>query len=148
MRESLNDRFDIVARMRNHWATCAFACALIATLPARLVAQTPASDDLSKWGLYARLAGQTMKDVDPKGFRLHWRWQTPGEVLLEEWYGTSADSDQPAYVMTIRLGPQPGTLNLKSSTMMGKEWLGTLQADGGELRRQRAAEDAVQRSHR
>jgi len=71
-----------------------------------------------------------MKDVNPAGFRLHWRWQTPGQVLLEEWYGTSADPDKPAYVMTIRLGPQPGTLNLKSSTMMGKEWVGTLQDDG------------------
>ena len=71
-----------------------------------------------------------MKDVDPKGFRLHWRWETPGQVLLEEWYGTSADPDKPTYVMTIRLGSQPGTLNLKSSTMMGKEWQGTLQDDG------------------
>ena len=71
-----------------------------------------------------------MQDVNPAGFRLHWRWQTPGQVLLEEWYGTSADPDKPAYVMTIRLGPQPGTLNLKSSTMMGKEWVGTLQDDG------------------
>jgi hypothetical protein len=32
--------------------------------------------------------------------------------------------------MTIRLGPQPGTFNLKSSALMGKEWVGTLQDDG------------------
>ena len=117
--------------MKNHWAACAFACVLIATLPTRLAAQSSAPpDDLSQWGLYARLAGQTMKDVNPSGFRLHWRWQTPGQVLLEEWYGTTADSDRPAYVMTLRLGSQPGTLHLKSSSMMGKEWVGTLQEDG------------------
>ncbi len=118
--------------MLKHWAACAFACVLIAILPARLAAQTPSSaDDLSKWGLYARLAGQSMKDVDPKGLRLHWRWETPGQVLLEEWWhGSATEADKPAYVMTIRLGTQPGTLNLKSSSMMGKEWVGTVQADG------------------
>ncbi|MDF3020651.1 MAG: hypothetical protein K0Q92_1954 [Steroidobacteraceae bacterium] len=116
---------------KNHWAACAFACVLIATLPTRLAAQSSAPpDDFSQWGPYARLAGQTLKDVNPSGFRLHWRWQTPGQVLLEEWYGTTADSDKPAYVMTLRLGSQPGTLHLKSSTMMGKEWVGTLQDDG------------------
>ena len=90
-----------------------------------------------------------MQDVNPVGFRLHWRWQTPGQVLLEEWYGTSADPDKPAYVMTIRLGPQPGTLNLKSSTMMGKEWVGTLQDDGSvSFVGKGAAEDAVQHPNR
>jgi uncharacterized protein YciI len=70
-----------------------------------------------------------MKDVDPSGYRLHWRWETPGQVLLEEWYG-SADADKPAHVVTIQLGSQPGTLNLKSSAIMGKKWVGTLQDDG------------------
>jgi hypothetical protein len=127
--------------MRNHWAVRAIACALIATLPALLPAQTPApastaaeaalSDiELAPWGPYARLVGQTMKDVDPSGYRLRWRWETPGQVLLEEWFGGTGELDKPAAVMTIRLGPQPRTLNLKSSSMMGKEWVGTLQADG------------------
>jgi hypothetical protein len=126
--------------MRNHWATCALACALIATLPAHLAAQTaPASaparatasdQNLAAWGLYARLAGQTMKDANPSGFRVSWRWETPGQVLLEEWFGGTAEAGKPAYVMTIRLGSQPGTLNLKSSSMMGKEWVGTLKDDG------------------
>jgi hypothetical protein len=126
--------------MRIHWAVCAFVCVLIATLPANLSAQTiPASTpkqaalsaaELAPWGPYARLVGQSMKDVSPSGYRLRWRWETPGQVLLEEWYGGTVDSDKPAYVMTIRLGAQPGTLNLKSSTMMGKEWVGTLQSDG------------------
>ena len=117
MRESLNEAFDIVASMKNHWAACAFACALIATLPARLAAQAPAPDDLAQWGPYARLAGQSMKDVSASGYRLRWRWETEGQVLLEEWFG-NADPDKPGYVMTIRLGPQPGTFNLKSSAMM------------------------------
>jgi hypothetical protein len=69
-----------------------------------------------------------MKDVNPAGLSLRWRWETPGQVLLEEWFGS--DPTKPSYVMTIRLGPQPGTLNLKSSAMMGKEWIGTLQDDG------------------
>ena len=127
--------------MRNHWAACAFACALIAILPARLAAQTtaptpaqaptPANDELAKWGPYARLAGQTMKDVNPSGYyRVQWRWETAGQVLLEEWYGGTAEPGKPGYVMTIRLGPQPGTFNLKSSVMMGKEWVGALQDDG------------------
>ena len=127
--------------MRIHRAVCAFACALIATLPANVAAQAPApasppaqtapSDgELAAWGPYARLIGQKMKDVSPSGYRLQWRWETPGQVLLEEWYGGTVDSDKPAYVMTIRLGPQPKTLTLKSSTLMGKEWVGTLQDDG------------------
>jgi hypothetical protein len=50
--------------------------------------------------------------------------------LLEEWYRGTSDPDKPAYVMTIRLGPTPGTFNLKSTGMIGKEWNGTLQDDG------------------
>lgn len=117
--------------MRIHWAVCAFACALMATLPSTVAAQTARSvDDLAAWGPYARLAGRRMKDVNPAGYHLHFRWETPGQVLLEEWYGGTATPDKPAYVMTIRLGSQPGTFNLKSSSMMGKEWVGALQDDG------------------
>jgi hypothetical protein len=127
--------------MRIHWAVGAIVCALIATLPAPVAAQTPAPapsstpdkpassvDGLALWGPYAGLAGQKMKDVNPSGLSLHWRWETPGQVLLEEWFGS--DPGKPSYVMTIRLGPTPGTFNLKSSAMMGKEWVGTLQPDG------------------
>jgi hypothetical protein len=71
-----------------------------------------------------------MKDVNPSGFRLHFRWETPGQVLLEEWFGVGNETDKPSHVMTIRMGPQPGTFNLKSSSMMGKEWAGKLQEDG------------------
>jgi hypothetical protein len=139
---SLNESFDIVRSMRIHWVVRAFACALIATLPATLAAQAPApepaspsektattDDNLAAWGLYARLAGKTVKDVNPRGYRLTWHWETPGEVLLEDWF-LDSDVDKPSFVMTIRLGPQPGTLTLKSSAMMGKEWAGTVQEDG------------------
>ena len=71
-----------------------------------------------------------MQEAGPGVFRLHWRWETPGQVLLEEWYRGTSDPDKPAYVMTIRLGPKPGTFNLKSTSMIGKEWQGTLQDDG------------------
>jgi hypothetical protein len=130
--------------MRTHWAACVLACALIATFPARLVAQTPASaptpastptlapaDDPAKWGPYVRLAGQAMTgSSDPAVFRVRWRWETPGEVLLEEWCRGSADFDKPSYTTTLRLGVQPGTIMMKTSTMLGKEWVGTLQGDG------------------
>jgi hypothetical protein len=122
--------------MRKHWAAGALACALIATLPSTLAAQTPAAtpatavDNLAQWGPYARLLGQTMQEQTAPRFRLHWRWDTPGEVLLEEWFRGTSDPDKPAYVMTIRLGPTPGTFNLKSSSLIGKEWQGTLQDDG------------------
>ena len=124
--------------MRKHWAAGALACALIATLPATLVAQTPASttaqpsstDQLAKWGLYARLVGQTMKSAGAEGFTVRWRWETPGEVLLEEWYRGTVVTDKPSYTGTFRLGAEPGTFLLKSSAMLGKEWLGTLQDDG------------------
>jgi hypothetical protein len=88
----------------------------------------PTVGELAPWGVYAQLVGKAMKDVDPAGLSLHWRWETPGQVLLEEWFGS--DATKPSYVMTIRLGSQPGTLNLKSTAMMGKEWIGTLQPDG------------------
>ena len=124
---------------RKNRAACALACALFAILPPTLIAQTPAStpasptssaQDFSRWGPYARLVGQLMSDGKLSGFRLRWRWESPGAVLLEEWYRGAAELDKPSYTMTIRLGTQPGTFQLHSSAMMGKEWVGTLQADG------------------
>jgi hypothetical protein len=71
-----------------------------------------------------------MSHVDPTGFRLRWRWEAPGAVLLEEWYRDDTDLDKPIYTATYRLGAEPGTIILKSSAMMGKEWVGTLADDG------------------
>ena len=125
--------------MRKHRAFCALACALIVTLPPMLSAQTPASapapsstsaSEMTQWGPFARLAGQTMKHVEPSGYRLRWRWETPGEVLLEEWYQDDTDLAKPIYTGTYRRGAEPGTLVLKSSAMLGKEWVGTVAADG------------------
>jgi hypothetical protein len=126
--------------MRIHWAVCAFACALIATFPANLAAQAPpastpaqsapAVGELAPWGPYARLVGQTMKDLGGSGLRIHWRWETAGQVLLEEWLRDNAEPGKPSHVMTIRLGAQPGSFLLKSPVLMGKEWVGTLQDDG------------------
>jgi hypothetical protein len=110
------------------WAICTLVCAMIAMWPGTIVAQAPAID-AGSWGPYARLVGQTLHDENPSGFDLRWRWQTEGEVLLEEWYAR-ANPDKPSHVMTIRLGSRSGTFNLKSSAMMGKEWEGTLLDDG------------------
>jgi probable HAF family extracellular repeat protein len=139
--------------MRKHWVAGTLTCALLATLAPKLGAQTAGStpaqpatstDDLAKWGLYARLVGQTRQDETQPRFRLHWRWETPGEVLLEEWYRGTSDPDKPAYVMTIRLGPTPGTFNLKSTGMIGKEWNGTLQElQGGRVATAASADGSV-----
>src|SRR6187401_2889369 len=126
--------------MRNHWAAGAIACALIATFSANISAQTlaPASaqaptpvDNLAAWGPYARLAGQSMYDPSPEGrFWVRWRWETPGQALVMEWYRTKKNSDKPAATAVLRLGAQPGTLVFKGNFLMGKEWDGTLNDDG------------------
>lgn len=117
--------------MRNIWAACAITCALIAAFPTRLEAQTsePAAIDLAAWGPYARLADHSVSDESAAIYRIRWRWEKVGEVLLEEWWKGAADAEKPSYVMTIRLGPKPGTLDLKSS-FLGKEWVGTVQGEG------------------
>ena len=126
--------------MRNHWAAGAIACALIATFSANISAQTPAPasaqaptpvDNLAAWGPYARLAGQSMYDPSPEGrFWVRWRWETPGQALVMEWYRTKKNSDKPAATAVLRLGAQPGTLVFKGNFLMGKEWDGTLNDDG------------------
>lgn len=147
--QSRDARFDKVElvlsetnSMRNPWAAGALACALIAIVPANLAAQTPEpaavaahtstpEENLAAWGLYARLAGQTVQEAGPASrFRLHWRWESPGQALIQEWYRISKDSDKPAYTMTLRLGSRPGTFSFKGTAMMGKEWVGTLNDDG------------------
>ena len=119
--------------MRKHWTAFALACVLIAQTPAPASAEaaTP-PDNLAAWGIYAQLAGQTMQDTDPtgKGFRLHWRWETPGQVLALEWSRDKDKPDKAPYTATVRLGPEAGTLVLKTNFLMHKEWVGTLHEDG------------------
>jgi len=125
--------------MRNHWAPGAIACALIAIFSANVAAQTPApaaaeapapADSLATWGPYSRLAGQTMNDVNPESrFWMRWRWETPGEALVVEWY-RGQKSDKPQATAVLRLGSEPRTFLMKGNFMMGKEWVGSLNDDG------------------
>jgi len=125
--------------MRNHWAPGAIACALIAIFSANVAAQTPApasaeapapADSLAAWGPYSRLAGQTMNDMNPESrFWMRWRWETPGEALVVEWY-RGQKSDKPQATAVLRLGSEPRTLLMKGNFMMGKEWVGSLNDDG------------------
>lgn len=125
--------------MRKLWAVSAIACAMIASFSAELSAQTlttaaaPAqapADSLAAWGPYARLVGQTMYDTAPEGrFSIHWRWETPGEAMVVEWY-RGKNLDKLAATAVLRLGTEPRTILMKGNFMMGKEWLGTLNDDG------------------
>jgi hypothetical protein len=127
--------------MPKQWAASAVACVLIATFSANLFAQTPTTasspapaDNLAAWGPYARLAGQTRLDVNPEGKNwMRWRWETPGEALIQEWHRGPENLAKPGKgtsTATLRLGSKPGTFVLKGDFLMGKEWDGTLQDDG------------------
>ena len=70
-----------------------------------------------------------MHDPNPEGFWMRWRWETPGEAMVVEWYRRK-NSDKPQATAVLRLGPQPRTLLMKGNFMMGKEWIGTLNDDG------------------
>ena len=85
----------------------------------------PAADP-AVWGIYAQLAGTTRQAVD--GYRLHWRWAQPGKELVEEYVAPS--SGKLMHTSTITPGPSPGTLHAAGSSLGGKQWNGTLQADG------------------
>lgn len=85
----------------------------------------PAADP-AVWGIYAQLAGTTRQAVD--GYRLHWRWARPGKELVEEYVAPS--SGKLMHANTITPGPSPGTLHAAGSSLGGKQWNGTLQADG------------------
>lgn len=117
--------------MRIQWTAGVIAWALISLFSTNLAAQSPApADNLAAWGPYARLIGQTQYDTAPEGrFSMRWRWETPGEALVVEWYrGKNLDKLTATAVLT--LGAEPRTIHMKGNFFMGKEWVGTLNDDG------------------
>lgn len=90
-------------------------------------AQASKAVDPAAWGLYTQLAGSTRQAANG-GYRLHWRWSQPGEVLVEEYIAPA--SGKLSHTNTITLGPSPGTLHVRGSSLGGKQWHGTLQPDG------------------
>lgn len=81
--------------------------------------------DPARWGVYATLPG--MAHQGGNGLRVQWRWQTPGESLLEEYL--LPQTGRILLTNAIVPGPQPGTLVLTDSSR-GWVWDGTLQPDG------------------
>lgn len=106
-------------------AAAALSCLLAFAPSAR--AQSTAPADPAVWGVFARLVG-TEKQAGPDGYRMRWRWEVPGAVLVQEW--SDPRSGKVAHTNTITPGATPGTLHSKGSYLAGKEWNGTVEADG------------------
>ncbi|HVI58057.1 MAG TPA: hypothetical protein VM619_04175 [Luteimonas sp.] len=114
--------------MTMHWraalallAGLAFACVA--------VAQEAAPADPEVWGVYATLAGQERQQAgSPDTYLMRWRWIVPGARMREEYVVPS--SGNVAHYNEITPGAQPGMLHLKATYLGGKEWNGTLDADG------------------
>lgn len=96
--------------------------------PAPVALASPFVADPAVWGVYARLAGRRSVP-DPDRYDLTWTWVRPGEELLEEWRDTRG---RVVSTIVIRPGGTPGTLQLRSSMLGGKEWVGRI-GDGGHV---------------
>ncbi len=70
-----------------------------------------AAADRAIWGLYAQLLGQYRQAAG--GYKLHWRWETPQQVLIEEWINPV--TGKVAHANTLRPGTSPGSLELNAS---------------------------------
>ena len=104
------------------------ACAWVAMAQEAMQADARQADP-KVWGVYATLAGQErQQEGETQTYIMRWRWLEPGAQLREEYVVPS--SGKLAHYNTITPGPTPGTLHLKASYMGGKEWNGTLDADG------------------
>lgn len=85
---------------------------------------TPAADP-AVWGLYAQLLGQQRQAEG--GYRLHWRWEVPQQVLVEEWLNPA--TGKVVHTHTLRPGTAPGSLELDAS-YLGGDRSGKITADG------------------
>ena len=79
-----------------------------------VVSASPAADP-AVWGLYAHLLGQSRQA--PGGYLVYWRWETPQEVLIEEWINPV--SSKVIHTHTLRPGSTPGSLELDASYFGG-----------------------------
>lgn len=74
------------------------------------------------WGSYARMDGLTRYGST---FNIRWHWETPGQVMLEEW--TRKGKDNVIYALRITRGDSPGTLRQFDGK---RDWPGTVGSDG------------------
>jgi TPR repeat protein len=86
--------------------------------------------DAAIWGPYAQVLGKPLQWQGGR-LRMRWRWQTPGQVLLQEFFmpnlgGEKATGDP----STVQPGSQAGTFEW---TQGGHTRLGTLRKDGSVL---------------
>jgi hypothetical protein len=74
------------------------------------------------WGSYARMDGLTLYGDH---FTIRWHWETPGQVMLEEWLRNG--KDKVIYSVRITRGDAPGTLLMGDGK---RDWPGTVSSDG------------------
>lgn len=104
----------------------ALGCAVVFTVPVWAQAQAAPQADPAMWGLYTHLADTTRQATE--GYMIRWHWSVVGREMVEEYLAPR--TGKLVATDTITLGPNPGTLQLKSSGMGGKQWNGTVQPDG------------------
>lgn len=78
------------------------------------------------WGVYAQLVGRRTAAVADT-YTLAWVWTKPGEELVEQWLDGNG---RVAHTNTITPTGKPSQLLQHGSYLGGKEWLGTVGADG------------------
>ena len=89
----------------------------------RVVTGRPPSPPVDpNWGYYARLDGLTR--VGDR-FTIRWRWETPGQVMLEEW--TRGQKANVIYTARIVRGDASGTLRMEDDKRV---WPGVVNRDG------------------
>uniref|UniRef100_A0A8J7VQD5 Uncharacterized protein n=1 Tax=Coralloluteibacterium stylophorae TaxID=1776034 RepID=A0A8J7VQD5_9GAMM len=95
-------------------------------------AQTGGDVEVSReaWGDYAGVAGREAR-MEQGSLVLRWRWEVPGERLLQEYW--EPDAGEPAFREVVARGEAPGTLVLDGSLLLKKRWIGTVQPDGRVL---------------
>jgi hypothetical protein len=74
------------------------------------------------WGSFARMDGLTRFGDH---FTIRWHWETPGQVMLEEW--TRNGKGKVIYTARITRGNGPGTLRMTDDK---REWPGSVGSDG------------------
>ncbi|GGD47824.1 hypothetical protein [Pseudoxanthomonas indica] len=111
--------------------TASSATAAITAVPAPAATSAEAkpavfTGDPAVWGLYTRLVGR--RTQAPEGrYRIVWRWQDPGKVLLEDWEDASG---KVRYSNTITPTGEPGGIQMHTKYLGGKDWDGRIDADG------------------
>lgn len=99
----------------------------VSPTPAKESTAAPAipAADPAIWGLYAQLLGQHRQTEG--GYKLHWRWEIPQQILIEEW--VIPTTGKVAHTNILRPGSTPGSLELDASHP-GGDRTGKVSDDG------------------